>query len=707
MKKKISAFLLSLSLAMILPSIPLHAETPTVIYSTIEGGSVEIGLDNAIYPITGSSTRSWTFDGTPIVPDGVNVIDTSEGQRAKLKFISATTAQHAKDITVSDTTEPVPAEQIIPNQVARLYVISKVNYNAATLTTKPLNASIGDEIYAKDLTLYIDSTPYPNFYPLRFKIGSSTEEKITVTAGTNTYNLVDIVENRTTTIQITGVADAEAPKITSLTIADGMADKYALKKTLKVTASDNIALAADAYYWEDNANLATVIKQKIMEGNLASDLTGITWTSLTSHEVANNGIYTIFVRDDLGNIAYKDITVSKISSSSPYISSVTLGKEDGKAYLEVKATDSANQPLSYKLNDKDWQSSNKLFGVKEGTNTVYVKNEAGVEVSATKEVFLSIFLQEEEGFSPSSLYNYIQVSPVGWTNNQVIVSLVIPDSLQNRLSSAPYSINGGSYSSSRSITILNNDETVQFTVKDIYGNNHTSSKYTVKNIDKEAPSLEVTSSDGVISVKAQDIGSGIKKITVNSTNATNFVIKANDAPGVMGDFAAYKAPANGSYQFTVYDFAGNISSASYSIKDYTKEGSVQALVKDSKTGGDRSGTATGGKSGSSTLGTKASAKKTGTRAVAVKEERGFTSFSTAGNTEMKEDLPEVEEIEYVKISEKTTSEPAQKIQHVALDNSNNDKVKKMVMVLLPMLTLGTIVAVIIINAPGIFIPKKK
>lgn len=74
---------------------------------------------------------------------------------------------------------------------------------------------------------------------------------------------------------------------------------------------------------------------------------------------------------------------------------------------------------------------------------------------------------------------------------------------------------------------------------------------------------------------------------------------------------------------------------------------------------------------------------------------------------MKEDLPEVEEIEYVKISEKTTSEPAQKIQHVALDNSNNDKVKKMVMVLLPMLTLGTIVAVIIINAPGIFIPKKK
>ena len=279
--------------------------------------------------------------------------------------------------------------------------------------------------------------------------------------------------------------------------------------------------------------------------------------------------------------------------------------------------------------------------------------------------------------------------------------------MQNRLSSAPYSINGGSYSSSRSITILNNDETVQFTVKDIYGNNHTSSKYTVKNIDKEAPSLEVTSSDGVISVKAQDVGSGIKKITVNSTNATNFVIKANDAPGVMGDFAAYKAPANGSYQFTVYDFAGNISSASCSIKDYTKEGSVQALVKDSKTGGDRSGTATGGKSGSSTLGTKASAKKTGTRAAAVKEERGFTSFSTAGNTEMKEDLPEVEEIEYVKISEKTTSEPAQKIQHVALDNSNNDKVKKMVMVLLPMLTLGTIVAVIIINAPGIFIPKKK
>lgn len=705
MKRKIYSLLMSLSVALMcaMPAIPVHADeiTPTVIYSAVESGSVEITLNNAIYPVKSTSTRAWYCNGAVVTPDGVNIIDSSEGQTAKLKLATTTTANHMQNYAVIDTTTPTPAGEITPNQIARLYVISQANFNTATLSTRTLEAPIGDELYAKSITLYIDSTPYPNFQSLRFMIGGEVKDKITVVTGTNTYNLTDVITGRTTTIDIKGIEDSEAPDITSLQVTDGKADKYATQKTIKVVAKDNVGLPEDAYYWEDNSNLSTVIKEKIMSGEKASDIEGLAWGKSSTHDVTSNGIYSIFVRDKAGNIAYKDITVSKITNSAPMISSLTLGKDGSTVFIDVKASDSSNQPLQYKLNDGSWQDSNRLTNVKDGTNTAYVRNEAGVTVSATKEVFLDVYKNEVGDFSAKSLYNFIQVSPSTWTSKSVQVSLVLPDSLTPKLSSSPYSVNGNAFSSSRTYTVTENGATVQFTVKDIYGNTHSSEVYTVKNIDKDEPSIEVSADqNGSITVKAQDTGSGVSKIVVSSTNAANYMIKSNSGYGVTSDSASYKAPANGSYMFTVYDFAGNTAKASCTVNCYENTKSVQAGLKNSKTGtADRSGTTTGGKSGSSTLGTKASANERngGTHASTNGSgEGGFLSFSTAGNSTRAE-LPDAETIEVVKTEESLTGAAPVMIEEATVDNTNNNKLKKLVFIMMPVLLLGVSAVVVILN----------
>lgn len=708
MRKLMRSILLSLSVSLsLLPVavLPVSADvTPTVIYSTIESGSVTIKLDKAIYPIKQGSTRTWLCNGEAVVIDGTNFKDFSEGQTAKLSIAATTTVDHMKNYTVVDTTTPTPSGEIVPNQIARLYVISKENYEAAELTTKPMTATVGDTVYSSDITLYIDSTAYPNFQPLRFVNSGNVKDSIKVEEGIHTYNLTDTISGKSATVIITGINDDEPPKITSLKVLDNMADKYALNKTLEVTATDDKGLPKEAYYWEDNENLSNIIKERVMDGEKAQDISGMTWTENKTYKVTSNGTYTVFVRDNAGNIAYKDIRVSKISNSEPYITALTLGRTDSDAYIDVKASDSGNQPLKYKINDGEWQDKNRLWDVKEGINSIYVKNEAGVEVFASKEVFLSVFMDREAGLSPEALYNFIQVSPVTWTNKSVKVSLVLPDDLYRKLSSSPYSINGEAFSSNRTATVNTNGDTVTFSVKDIYGNTHTSKPYIVFNIDKEEPSVEVQQAEGMCTVKAQDSVSGIAKIVVSSTNATNYMIKANDAYGVKSDIASYKAPANGSYQFTVYDFAGNSANATIQVKAYDKDGNIQSALKESKviptsTGSSGGGGSSGNRSGSSTIGKKSSAEGSqGTHAMTSSSgESGFSMVSNAGKTQ-RGNLLDAEWIEIIKNKESLKNSPAQMVESLALDNSNSEKLKKMAFILFPLLVIALIVMVVAINS---------
>lgn len=428
----------------------------------------------------------------------------------------------------------------------------------------------------------------------------------------------------------------------------------------------------------------------------------------------------------------KDINVSKISTSSPSITEVSLGKEDEKPYLYVVAKDPDNQPLMYKLNDGKWQESDKLFDLKEGDNFVVVKNEAGVVTSLKKYVYLSLYTGKEEGLSEKSLYNYIKVSPASWTNGSVSVSLVLPDSIIEKLSVSPYSINGAAFSANRTKTVSANEETVQFTVKDIYGNTHTSQVYTVTNIDKEKPSLEVVSKSGSFTIKAADSGSGIAKITVSSSSASNYVIKANSSDKVSSDNATYKAPSNGTYQFTVYDYAGNTTTVSGTMSYYTKEnGKVQTAAKSSGTTTKTSSTTSKSsaattksssktstasvdkkyaeeeKTSSATLGAKkdtekkdnkkTASKDVSSEPVVVKEERRI--ISNAGNS-VSPDLPEAEKIEVIREQDPALSSPPQMQTTEKLDNTNEKRLKGLVILIIAASAAAVLVAIWVNSVKG-------
>lgn len=665
-------------------------ETPDIIFSAVEGNSIHLVLKNALYPVTEESSRTWYKNGSPISL-GDYVTDESEGQSGKLYFKEVHTTDHMSDFSVKDTTKNPLLGIVEKDQMARLYVISKDNIETATLTTKSSEEIVGTRIFANTVTLYINNTPYPNFQSLKFMVGGKEKDSISVDPGKYTYTLKETVTGQTIGIEITGLEDESKPSITSFTVSN--ANRYALEKTLQVVAEDNLGLDKEPYYFEGNPALATTIKNLVLDGKKASDLEGISWQEDSRKAVYSNGVYTVFVKDKAGNISYKDITVSKISNSTPVISSVTLGKDsDGAVFLDVKASDTGNQPLMYQLNKGSFGTSARLYQVKDGINTITVKNEAGVTVYSTKEVFLDVYTDSVKEFSEENLYNFIQTNPSTWTNKGVLVSMALPDYLSKKVASDGYSINGSGYSLNRSIKVETGDETVTFSVKDVYGKTHTAKAFRVKNIDKEEPSLEVSVSDGYLFVQAKDSGgSGISKITVSSTNATNFTIKSNNSYGVGSDKASYKAPSNGSYQIMVYDFAGNVGKVSATVSSYTENKQVQSLVKNSKTGSEKKIT-----SGSSSIGKK-TYEENPVRGTTVSLDNGYSFYSTAGNS-TERFLLEPEIIEVFRKSEKNMASPVAKIEQVPLDSTNSDRLKKLLYIVLPLLIVCSVVVVFIVNS---------
>lgn len=205
MLKVISALAVS---ALMLPSVISPAKayaaeeaTPTVVFSTIEGEGVEITLPNVI---SKDAERTWYCNDEVLALDETH-IDTSEGTTAKLKLTQTSTKNHMDDYKC------ISSGAATTKDFAKLYVISKDNYYEADLSIKDMEATIGSDLYAKDLTVYIDKTPYPNFAPLQFVENGVLQDKIRVKNGTYTYNLIDTVYGRSMEVVITGVGDKIAP----------------------------------------------------------------------------------------------------------------------------------------------------------------------------------------------------------------------------------------------------------------------------------------------------------------------------------------------------------------------------------------------------------------------------------------------------------------------------------------------------------------
>ena len=210
---------------------------------------------------------------------------------------------------------------------------------------------------------------------------ASTLKTLTVNSN-DTYTVTITGDNiATTTASITvSNIDLIAPDITSY-VSD-ITEKTTGKVTLTVEATDDVALATEAYSWDG----------------------GSSWSSETTKEVSKNGTYVVYVRDAAGNEASAEYKVTNIYIPTPPADTtppiiLDLYPDTTEPAQQVILTVSVVEPgvlISWD-GGLTWGSSTTTIALANALHTVYVKDYAGNVASRSYDVTnIYIPVKEEE-----------------------------------------------------------------------------------------------------------------------------------------------------------------------------------------------------------------------------------------------------------------------------------------------------------------------
>ena len=156
-------------------------------------------------------------------------------------------------------------------------------------------------------------------------------------------------------IAVNGI-DTEIPIIKSLSAKDSA---YCRETVLSVEASDSgVGLATLAYSWNGGA-----------------------WSAQKNYTVNTNGIYTVAVRDALGNQSSKSITIFNIDRNAPVIEKMELEKQEfcRENTIIVTASDkeSGLSEKAYSWEKDIWTERAELKIYENGKYTITVKDKVG------------------------------------------------------------------------------------------------------------------------------------------------------------------------------------------------------------------------------------------------------------------------------------------------------------------------------------------
>lgn len=385
-----------------------------------------------------------------------------------------------------------------------------------------------------------------------YKLGSGswqTSNIFTVsTNGTYTIYVEDAVGNVASKTSTVSNIDKTAPTINSIT--ESTDDETTSDITLTVDAEDSASgLATNAY-----------------------SIDGSTYQSSDEFTVTENGTYTIYVKDVVGNISSDSITVSNIDKNGPEISSITEDTEDwtnGNITLTVTASDDGAglADYAYSIDGSTFQESNEFTVTENATYTIYVQDSLG-NVSTG-----SITVSNIDKDNPT--ISSVSESPTGWTNENITLTVDASDS-GSGLADEAYSIDGDTYQSSNEFTITV-DGTYTIYVKDNAGNTNTEI-ITISNIDTDNPyfssitesTTDWTNENVTLTVDANDDLSGVAGYSLDGNNyqtSDELVVSDNDT-------------------YTVYlkDNAGNVASEDTMVSNIDKVDPVISDVTESVTG---------------------------------------------------------------------------------------------------------------------------
>lgn len=393
----------------------------------------------------------------------------------------------------------------------------------------------------------------------------------TVYASSNNYDGTNGTANVKGNIENKEIWSSKAPEF-DLTVSDE--DVFKAKKIITATKTSSYNNTDTVYYYftlglpaenyktiVDNKNKddSTFDESENARNNYVALLKDIKNSEGYQREIESNGTFYCFMTDVTGNISYKKVTENKIANNHPVIQGTIAKYENETPLIEVIATADGSESILYRLNDGPWQTSNTLTGVKDGNNVIYVKtSETNLETKVNKYVYLDALKNEEAKFSPRTLYGYINQTPSSWTNKKVEVSINLPADYYSLLAQAPYSFDGGNNWTTDNTFLVSENATVKVAVKDIYGYKHLASTYDVTNIDDKLPVVNVVSSEASLTISAQDVDSGIHKISIVGGDFSNEkTIKQTTQDEVKSVAVSLDISKNGAYIITVLDTAGN------------------------------------------------------------------------------------------------------------------------------------------------------
>ncbi len=289
----------------------------------------------------------------------------------------------------------------------------------------------------------------------------------------------------------------------------------------------------------------------------------IEWQSTNLFTISENGEYSFYVKDAVGNISdVSTVNVEKIDKVAPTISSVSINPNtwtNSDVVLEVTANDdqSGLAEEAYKMDDGAWQTSNEFTISDSEEHTFYVRDVLGNEsyVAQTADMHDTIApIISEVKIAYTTSEGDIEINTDNYTNSDKDYKFTVIAS-DDKSGVAEYSKDNTDWQSSNEFT-MKGASLYEFYVKDNAGN------------------VSVYS----LSLKGDDVAPAINSVEPNTTEATNkgvvFTVNAADNEGGAGlATEAYRideAPWQESNQFTVTDSEVH----TISVRDNTKPENV-------------------------------------------------------------------------------------------------------------------------------------
>lgn len=223
---------------------------------------------------------------------------------------------------------------------------------------------------------------------------ASTLKTLTVNAN-DTYTVTITGDNIATTTASITVSNIDATPPTIVSLEADITIPTAGNVTLTVNGTDESGLATEPYSWD-----------------------GSTWSATNTKTITANGTYTVYVKDAVGNIAEKSITISNIYVPAPPADTtppiiLDLYPDTTEPAQQVILTVSVAEPgvlISWD-GGLTWGSSTTTIAQANALHTVYVKDYAGNVASRSYDVTNIYIPAKEDEISEIEVIEVEEVKP--------------------------------------------------------------------------------------------------------------------------------------------------------------------------------------------------------------------------------------------------------------------------------------------------------